>query len=77
MVERFNGGRISEIIAQTRFKSAQELETTLEHCLATYNHRIPQKALNHLSLVQALKQWQSQRPERFQNRIHELAGLDR
>jgi len=39
-VERFNG-RVSEVIAQTRFKSAQELETTLTNYLATYNHRIP------------------------------------
>ena len=75
MVERFNG-RISEIIGQTRFKSAAELETTLKHYLATYNHRIPQKALNHLSPVQALKQWQSQRPELFQKRVYEHAGLD-
>ena len=44
MVERFNG-RVSEVIAQTRFKSAQELETTLTNYLATYNHRIPQRAL--------------------------------
>ncbi|MEY5100204.1 MAG: hypothetical protein RJA36_2923 [Pseudomonadota bacterium] len=36
MVERFNG-RISEIIGQTRFKSAYELQTTLTHYLATYN----------------------------------------
>lgn len=75
MVERFNG-RISEIIGQTRFKSAAELETTLKHDLATYNHRIPQKALDHRSPVQALKQWQAQRPELFQKRVYELARLD-
>jgi len=43
MVARFNG-RISEIIGQTRFKSAADLEATLKHYLPTYNHRIPQKA---------------------------------
>jgi transposase InsO family protein len=75
MVERFNG-RISELIAQTRFKSAEELATTLRHYLATYNHRIPQKALNHLSPIQALKDWQAQRPELFNKRVYELAGLD-
>ena len=76
MVERFNG-RISELIGQTRFKSAEELETTLKHYLATYNHRIPQKALKHLSPVQALKQWQSQRPDLFNKRVYELTGLDK
>jgi transposase InsO family protein len=75
MVERFNGC-ISEIIGQTRFKSAEELETTLKHYQARYNHRIPQRALNHLSPVQALKQWQAQRPELFQKRVYEQAGLD-
>jgi transposase InsO family protein len=75
MVERFNG-RISEVIGQTRFKSAEELETTLTLYLATYNHRIPQRALNHLSPVQALKQWQAKRPDLFNKRIYELTGLD-
>jgi transposase InsO family protein len=52
------------------------LETTLKHYLATYNHRIPQKALNHLSPIQALKQWQSKRPDLFNKRVYELTGLD-
>ena len=57
MVERFNG-RISEIILQGSLR-AHELETTLTHYLVTYNHRIPQSALNHLSHTQALKQWRA------------------
>ena len=56
MVERFNG-RISEVVSQTRFASAAELETTLERYVKTYNQQIPQRALNHLSPVQALKEW--------------------
>jgi hypothetical protein len=36
MVERFNG-RISELVKQTRFASAAELETTLEHYSKVYN----------------------------------------
>jgi len=32
--------------------------------------------LNHLSPIQALKQWQAQRPELFNKRVYELAGLD-
>jgi transposase InsO family protein len=75
MVERFNG-RISELISQTRFKSAEELASTLKHYLATYNHRIPQRALDHLTPVQALKLWQAKRPDLFNKRVYELAGLD-
>lgn len=76
MVERFNG-RISEVIAQTRFACAEELETTLTHYVATYNHRIPQRALDHLSPVQALKQWRTRRPDLFVKRVYEQAGLDK
>ena len=75
MVERFNG-RISEVIAQTRFACAEELETTLTHYAATYNHRIPQRALDHLSPVQALKQWRTRRPDLFVKRVYEQSGLD-
>jgi len=53
-VERFNG-RISEVVSQARFASAAELEATLESYLKIYNHQIPQRALKHLSPVQALK----------------------
>ena len=37
MVERFNG-RISDLVKQTRFATAFELETTLALYLKTYNH---------------------------------------
>jgi hypothetical protein len=62
---------------QTRFKSAEELETTLKRYLTTYNHRIPQKVLHHLSPIQALKQWQCQRPDLFNKRAYEMTGLDK
>lgn len=75
MVERFNG-RISEVVRQTRFASAAELETTLERYLKTYNQQIPQRALNHLSPVQALKEWQKKKPELFKKRVYNQAGLD-
>ena len=75
MVERFNG-RISEVVSQTRFTSAAELETTLERYVKTYNQQIPQRALNHLSPVQALKEWQKKKPELFRKRIYDQAGLD-
>jgi len=75
MVERFNG-RISEVVQQTRFASAAELETTLKRYVNTYNQQIPQRALNHLSPIQALKEWQKKKPELFKKRIYNQAGLD-
>lgn len=75
MVERFNG-RIGELIGQTRFKSAAELQATLTDYVQTYNHRIPQRALDHQSPIQALQSWQSKRPELFKKRVNNLPGLD-
>jgi len=75
LVERFNG-RIAEIVKQTRFATAAELQTTLQHYLATYNHRIPQRALDHQSPVQALQAWQKKKPELFVKRVYKQAGLD-
>ena len=59
MVERFNG-RIAEIVQQTRFTCEQQLESTLKQYVSTYNTRIPQRALNHVSPIQALKTWSNQ-----------------
>ena len=56
MVERFNG-RLSEVCNQTRFASAAQLESTLMNYQNTYNHHIPQRALNHLSPIEALQHW--------------------
>jgi transposase InsO family protein len=75
MVERFNA-RVGEVIAQTRFKSGAELAATLLAYVRTYNHRIPQRALDHQTPFQALKQWQLRSPELFRKRVHDLAGLD-
>ena len=75
MVERFNG-RIAEIVNQTRFATAHELESTLGNYLKTYNHHIAQRALNHKSPIQALKDWQRKKPELFVKRVYEQAGLD-
>jgi len=75
MVERFNG-RISDLMTQTRFASAAELEITLKQYLITYNNSIPQRALNHQSPVQALKAWQQKKPELFVKRVYEQTGLD-
>ena len=75
MVERFNG-RISDIVHQTRFGSAAELEATLRNYVKIYNHSIPQRALKHKTPVQALKDWREERPELFRKRVYNQPGLD-
>jgi hypothetical protein len=75
MVERFNG-RISEIVGQTRFGCAAELESTLRNYLKVYNNTIPQRALDHQTPVQALKKWHDKKPELFVKRVYNQAGLD-
>ena len=75
MVERFNG-RISDIVNQTRFGSAAELESTLRNYVKIYNNNIPQRALKHQTPIQALKQWHAERPELFTKRVYNHAGLD-
>lgn len=75
MVERFNG-RISEIVGQTRFGSAAELASTLQSYLKLYNHNIPQRALNHQTPIQALKEWQAKKPDLFVKRVYNQTGLD-
>ena len=75
MVERFNG-RIAEILQTTRFDSSKDLRQTLLNYRDVYNHHIPQKALGHITPVQALKQWQKKRPEIFVKRVYNHTGLD-
>ena len=75
MVERFNG-RISDILNQTRFRSAADLDATLTNYLATYNNLIPQRALKHHTPIQALQTWRSKKPELFIKRINKQPGLD-
>jgi transposase InsO family protein len=74
MVERFNG-RIAEVVGQTRFKNAAELEATLVSYQRSYNHHIPQRALKHLTPIQALKNWREKSPNLFKKRVYEVPGL--
>ena len=69
MVERFNG-RISDLVKQTRFVSAAELESTLISYLYIYNNRIPQRALKHQTPIQAMEKWQEIKPEIFREWVH-------
>ena len=75
MVERFNG-RISEVLATTHFNSAERLEETLVRYVRWVNPQIPQKALGHVSPIQALKEWQEKRPELFKKKVYNLTGPD-
>ncbi len=73
MVERFNG-RISEVLATTRFDCSQDLEATLVRYAYLYNQHIPQRALSHKTPIEALKIWQKDRPELFHKKVRNHAG---
>ncbi|RXZ45045.1 IS481 family transposase [Crenobacter cavernae] len=75
MVERFNG-RISDVLATHRFESGQDLGDTLERYVLLYNQHLPQLALQHRTPIQAMKEWQKQRPELFKKRVSNRPGLD-
>ena len=74
-VERCNG-RISAVLATTRCDAAQRLADTLSRYVRLYNHQIPQRALGHLSPVQALQDWQEKCPRLFKKKVYNLTGLD-
>lgn len=75
MVERFNG-RISEVLATHHFDSAQDLETTLLRYAWLYNHHLPQKAIGHITPVEALKKWYADQPELFASKPRNRPGPD-
>lgn len=77
MVERFNG-RISDLLKQTRFHSADELEQALLNYLIIYNQHIPQRAINGQTPMQAVQLWRDKKPLLFRNRNvdYDQAGLD-
>jgi len=75
MVERFNG-RISEVPATTRFRSREDLQTTLERYEKLYNNHLPQRAIGHKTPLQAIRTWQTERPELFNGKTKNQTGLD-
>ena len=75
MVERFNG-RISEVLATTRFNGKEDLKQTLKRYVTLYNDHIPQQALHHQTPIQTLKDWQRRRPELFHKRVIDQPGRD-
>ncbi|WP_417916745.1 IS481 family transposase [Candidatus Electronema sp. JC] len=75
MVERFNG-RIEDIVQQTRFESAQQLEEALIQYLNIYNSNIPQRNIGHVTPVEAVNKWRKIHPELFKNSEYNHPGLD-
>ena len=75
MVERFNG-RIEEVLHSHRFRSGEELETTLHRYVWLYNQQLPQSALGSKSPLQAMKDWHKIKPELFKKQPHYLPGCD-
>jgi len=75
MVERFNG-RIKEVVQQTRFESASQLEESFIMYLHIYNLNIPQRNLGHLTPVEALEKWRKTHPELFKKSEYNHPGLD-
>ncbi|OLS44322.1 hypothetical protein BV509_08190 [Rhodovulum sulfidophilum] len=75
MAERFNG-RIGGVLQSHRFHSGEDLEQTLLRCVHLCNSQLPQSALKARTPVDALKDWQGQRPERFRKRVCNHAGCD-
>jgi transposase InsO family protein len=75
MVERFNG-RISDILATTRFRSREDLQTTIERYVKLYNEHLPQKALGHMTPLKAMRAWRDRKPELFVRRTKNQTGLD-
>ena len=75
MSERFNG-RSAEVLATTRFDSAEHLADTIKRYVKVYNQHIPQKALGHIPPLQAMKNWSQKQPQLFKKCVYNLAGLD-
>ncbi|MEO8746498.1 MAG: hypothetical protein ABI379_02410 [Rhodanobacter sp.] len=76
MVERFNG-RISVILATTRFRSRDDLQTTIEPYGKAYRELLPQRALGHKALLRVIRAWREKRPEPFVSKTENQSGLDR
>jgi len=75
MIERSNG-RIVDILAATRFDSAEHLTDIIKRYVQVYNQHISQKALGHIPPLQAMRNWYQKQPNLFKKRVYNLAGLE-
>ena len=76
MVERFNG-RIEDVLQSHHFHSGEDLEQTILRYVRLYNGQLPQSVLKGRTPIDALKDWQRQRPDLFKKRPYNRAGWDR
>ena len=75
MAERFNG-RIKDIVQQTNFESARQLEETLMRYAQIYSCNIPQRNQGHVTPVEALEKWRETHPDLFKESAYNHPGLD-
>ncbi|MCC6304743.1 MAG: hypothetical protein IT545_06050 [Rhodobacteraceae bacterium] len=75
VVGRFNG-RIGDVLQSHRFHSGEDPDQTLLRYVRLYNSQLPQSALKGRTPIDALKDWQRQRPEPFWKRVYNHAGCD-
>jgi hypothetical protein len=54
----------------------EDLERTILRYVHLYNGKLPQAALKGRTPIDALKDWQRQRPELFRKRVYNHAGCD-
>jgi hypothetical protein len=47
----------------------------VERYVRLYNHELPQAALGHRASIEALKEWQQNRPDLFRKEVYQLTGL--
>jgi len=75
MIERFNG-RIAEVLATTRFDSAEHLADTIKRYVKIYNQHIPQKTPGHIPPLQAMQNWSQKQPHLLKKCVYNLSVLD-
>ncbi|MCS4294552.1 transposase InsO family protein [Comamonas sp. BIGb0152] len=75
MMELFNG-RIADVLKTHRFNSSEDLEQTLMHYVALYNHQLPQSALQSKTPMQAMKQWHQTHAELFNKQLYDRPGCN-
>jgi len=75
MIERFNR-HIADVLATTRFDSAEHLTDTIKRYVQVHNQHIPQKALGLIPPLQAMRNWYQKQPNLFKKRVYNLTGLD-
>ena len=76
MMERFNG-RISDVVNQTRYGSAAELESTLRNYVKIYNHSILQRGTKAPNTHSSAQNVARKKPELFAKRVHNHTGLEK